>query len=99
MARLAFTLTMPGRGGAVSTSFGRGRNYVVVRTVSESRAEEILRVRDGLYWHRWDDGWVAQIAVTRIAPRTRKLPKSDGFAGYDWMVDNIIAHLDPTGAR
>jgi hypothetical protein len=46
------------------------------------------------WMYRWDDGWAVLITARTLAPRERHA-KSDGFAGYDWMVDNIIVYGSP----
>lgn len=95
MARIAFRLTMPGRGQAVSSSWGQGREYIVVRTLTDETAAALMRGESKrVWWHRWDDGWVAQVAATRVAPRDRRT-RTTSFAGYDWMIDNILRHGDP----
>lgn len=46
--------------------------------------------------HRWSDGWAAQVSA-RVVPAGEKLPKSDGFNGYEWMIDNILRNGNPYG--
>lgn len=85
---------MPGRGGATSSSWGEGRNYVLVRTLSDAVIRDLLPGGGVRSWtHRWADGWVALIAARLMRPGEAR-PKSDGFSGYDWMVANILAHGD-----
>lgn len=52
------------------------------------RAEKL----QGNYYYRWSDGWGANVKCSVIEGRSagywRK--QSDGFCGYDWMVDSIL---------
>jgi hypothetical protein len=54
-------------------------------------AERILR--KGYYHYAFGDGWRAAVYVRRVdsaeAREVRK--KSNGFCGYDWMIDSIIS--------
>jgi hypothetical protein len=46
----------------------------------------------GAAWaHHWSDGWVALVEA-QIVPPGKRLKKSAGFNGYEWMVSNIIDH-------
>lgn len=93
-SRIEFRLSMPARGNAVSSSWGEGRNYVRVRTISGSAARALLGgigVNHRSFHHFWPDGWTARVDA-RLMGHGERTPKSDGFAGYDWMIDNIIAY-------
>lgn len=92
MKRIEFRLSMPSRASWNGGWSGAGRNYVIVRTLTDQLADDLLAV--GSWYHRWDDGWGAQITARVMEPGQRKA-KSDGFAGYDWMVANIIAYGSP----
>lgn len=87
---IAFNLTMPGRSSWNGQWSGEGQLYCVIRNVPNKRAAEILARRS--YGYRWSDGWAARINVSQVdasaARRLRK--KSQGFCGYDWMIDCII---------
>ena len=43
------------------------------------------------WYYRWNDGWGANITAETIDSKTAtKLRKeSDGFCGYEWMIDSI----------
>lgn len=101
--RVEFKLSMPGRSSWNGGWSGEGRNYAVVRDLSDGDLARLFDVApDGIYvaqcrrsWtHRWSDGWIAQVAV-RVVPIGEELKKSDGFHGYEWMVDNILRKGDP----
>ena len=92
MKRIEFRLTMPRREWDGGWS-GADRKYLIVRTVTDKVAAELMD--DGGDWYyRWDDGWVAAIRARVMRPGERAA-KSDGFCGYDWMVRNILAYGSP----
>jgi hypothetical protein len=89
--RIVFRLTLAAPASVPSPTMTR--DYVLVRDLTAAKAEEIMGgARDvAHYFHSWNDGWVAQIDCRRLGPRERD-PHTDGFAGYDWMVSNIVAY-------
>ena len=92
MRRVEFRLSMPSSGSWNGGWSGADRNYVIVRTLPDEKAVEV--VSGGPYYHRWDDGWGASISA-RLMDRGERAQKSDGFSGYDWMVANIVAYGSP----
>lgn len=46
------------------------------------------------FYHRWEDGWTACVSVEKVDCReAQKIErKSDGFCGYDWMIESIIKY-------
>lgn len=96
---LAFFLSMPGCPSWNGKWSGEGRLYCIVRRFgskkSQVRAAEILAT--GYYSYGWPDGWRAGIEVKAVdAKEARKLKaKSQGFNGYDWMVNTIIDYGKP----
>jgi hypothetical protein len=100
--RVEFRLMMPGRGSWDGGWSGADRNYAVVRELSD---EQLARLFDlspdfdlakcrNSWSHRWSDGWVAEVSA-RVVAAGEALPKSDGFHGYDWMIDNLLATGSP----
>lgn len=92
--QVAFTLSMPGVGSWNGRWSGEGRHYVIVRHYAGKKAIAAIeeRLAASKYWHyRWSDGWAAGVSARVVDAReARKLrAKSDGFCGYDWMVDSI----------
>ena len=93
---LAFTLSMPNNNSWDGRWSGEGRLYVVTRTFTGAKggkkAGEILSSRS--YYYNFGDGWGASVSVKEVSPsEARQLrKKSNGFCGYDWMVDSIISH-------
>jgi len=103
--RVEFKLSMPGRSSWNGGWSGEGKNYAVVRDLSDADLARLFDLAPSgvdltqcrrIWTHRWSDGWVAQVAA-RVVPVDEELPKSDGFNGYDWMIDNILQKGDPHG--
>lgn len=87
--RILFTLTL---GGGPPQSSVRGRTWQAVRTLTWERYRELFGSATRMtFAHRWGDGWWANIEARPLQPRERA-PKRDDFAGYGWMVDNIISY-------
>lgn len=87
--RVLFELSMPGKASWDGKWTGEGRAYNCVRHISSIRAEE-LKIPHS--WpHTWSDGWAARVSA-RVLEKGERRPKSAGFCGYEWMVDNIIDH-------
>lgn len=85
---VAFTLTMPGAPAGVTNTFGEGKRYVVYRSLDFHAFRQLLqRGQARRSWtHAFGDGWLARVTATEVPQAGR----SDGFGGYDWMVDDII---------
>jgi hypothetical protein len=92
MKRVEFRLSMPGANTASGSWSGAGKDYLVVKTLTDKIALNLLGERGTRSWsYAWSDGWVAQVSA-RILPPGGKSVKSAGFAGYDWMVSSILAY-------
>ena len=94
---LAFELSMPGVSSWNGRWSGEGRNYVKVVNMgrtqkAEAKAREILDKE--YYRYSFGDGWAAGVSVKQVDAREAAWlrRKSDGFCGYDWMVDSIRMH-------
>lgn len=78
---------------------GDGRRYVIVKHYTtargKSRASEIAAKE--CYSYHWSDGWSAEVKVVQVdAQQARSLKsESQGFSGYDWMVDTICSYGKP----
>ena len=85
---VAFVLTMPGAASWNGKWSGEGSLYARVRRISQRRADEIA----GSHGYSWSDGWRASVEVKIVdAAESRRLNKNtQGFCGYDWMVNSII---------
>ena len=91
---LAFTLSMPSNNAWNGKWTGESNRYVRVRNFGRTKkgiehAQKILE--NPHYRYSFGDGWVAEVSVNEVtakeAGRLRK--RSQGFCGYDWMIDSI----------
>lgn len=87
---LSFTLTMPGRNTWNGKWTGDKELYAKVRNVPPDETAVILEEVN--FQYRWSDGWCANVEVKEVskteANRIRR--NSQGFCGYEWMIDSII---------
>ncbi len=85
---VVFELSMPGKGSWNGKWSQEEKLFVRTRKEREVPKE----YWDKSFYHRWDDGWEACVTLTRMsAAEARKLEKkSNGFCGYDWMIESII---------
>ena len=88
---LAFRLTMLCH--APLRSSWQDKNFVACRQFMEQLRTRTIAV-NGPYTYRFSDGYTAHISafVINEAQRNRLLNESDGFGGYEWMIDSIIKH-------
>lgn len=86
--RLIYRLSMPNVGSWNGRWTGEDQEYYVIRKYSEKKAEKILE-KDSHYYN-FGDGWGAGVSISEIFGRYK--PKSAGFSGYDWMIDEIERH-------
>lgn len=86
---LIFILTMPGNNSWNGRWPGEGKVYAMKRKVSGKKAIELAGKSFG---YNFGDGWYASVRCTKPdAAESRRLMKaSQGFCGYQWMVDSII---------
>jgi hypothetical protein len=88
--RVIFVLTMPGRNSWDGRWSGQDRPHNRVRTLRGQKIIELGLDDQACSWeHSFGDGWVARVSARVLAPG-EKAPKSVGFAGYDWMIDNLL---------
>lgn len=87
---IVFELTMPNRGSWNGKWSGDDRKFIRLRKDREVPKNLV----DKSYTYSWDDGWTACVTLTKIpADKAHKLErKSDGFCGYDWMIESIIRY-------
>ena len=90
---LCFRLSMPKNNSWNGRWTGEGKHYNIIRHVKESETEMAKTVLEcGKFSHDFGDGWVAAVHVQTVncsdAEKLREL--SDGFSGYDWMIDSIM---------
>jgi hypothetical protein len=105
LRRVEFRLSMPNRASWNGEWSGEGRNYSVVHELSDAQLVKLFdQASEGfdlskcrrIWTRRWSDGWVAQVSA-RVVSADEELPRSDGFSGYDWLIDNILATGNPHG--
>ena len=90
--RIEFRLTMPGINSWNGTWTGAGKNYLIYLTMCKKSTTDLFSGHaEKSFHHDFGDGWRANVSA-RIMDVGEKKKKSAGFCGYDWMVDNILAH-------
>lgn len=92
---ISFTLTMPNRSSWNGKWSGEDRYYAITRSFTKRQEDKARKILEsGSYYYRWDDGWGASVFVKEVtsaeAAKIRK--RSNGFCGYEWMVNSIINH-------
>ena len=88
---VGFTLSMPNVGSWNGKWTGESNLYYRYRKLSKATEAEL----DGKSFHyNFGDGWSANVSCKKIDAKTNvKLKRrSNGFAGYDWMIDSILNH-------
>ena len=72
---------------------GEGKDFLIYKNLSDKFSATLgFDKAKTLNWHhRWDDGWSACV-TGRVMNLGEKKKESAGFAGYDWMVQNIICY-------
>ena len=91
MNRVEFRLSMPNRGSWNGGWSGEGRNYVIYKKLTNKMIEFLgldKQSKQSWYYH-WSDGWGANVSA-RLLEKTERKQKSNGFCGYDWMVESIL---------
>ena len=87
---VVFKLTMPNRNTWNGKWSGDQRFFASVRYNREVPKEVIGKS----FFHYWDDGWTACVSVEKMDSKEARvyMKKSDGFLGYDWMIESIIRY-------
>lgn len=88
-----FKLTIPNVNSWNGRWSGENKKYILIRRLPKSQEDKALRIIGKGYFHyNFGDGWSAGIYAEQVdskdAAKFRKI--SDGFNGYDWMVESII---------
>ena len=85
---IVFTLKMPHRGSWNGRWSGESKIYARVR--SNNTVPKDVVGQD--FYYNWNDGWCACVSVTKVDSKEARayMKKSDGFCGYDWMIESII---------
>lgn len=92
MRRVIFKLAMPNIGSWNGKWTGADRKYFRVYKMGKKGINNLLGGKESMSWfYNFGDGWSASVEAS-IVPDGERLPKSDGFCGYDWMIDSIRLH-------
>ncbi len=89
--RVEFRLSMPGRASWNGRWSGEDKNFTIVKTIGKKWLGDLgLSGANKNHWsYHFSDGWAASVEATVLGKGVRA-KKSDGFCGYDWMVDTIL---------
>ena len=89
---LSFELTMPNAGSWNGQWTGQSSKYYRHRNVSKQEAEKILVNKECYY--NFGDGWRANVSIEKVlsGEKNKRERNSKGFAGYDWMIDEILKY-------
>lgn len=94
---LSFILRMPNNNSWNGKWTGDDRVYARIVNFgktkkAEKKAKELID--NSSYYCNFGDGWGASVDVKQVdAKQARKLrSKTQGFCGYDWMIDSIRRH-------
>ena len=90
-ATVAFVLTMPGNASWDGRWSGDGKIHARTRSLPGLKAKEL----DGQdFYHSFGDGWLAMVRAKIVDAKGRRAMDraSDGFCGYEWMIDSIVKH-------
>lgn len=85
---IIFELSMPNIGSWDRKWSGESRVYIIAKP-NRVVPEEII---GNSFYYDFGDGWGASISVSKMSNLDAKkiMNRSEGFEGYDWMVDSII---------
>lgn len=92
---LSFELTMPNRASWNGKWTGDEKKFFRGRSLDSKDAEILLGGKDkSSFYYNFGDGWGANVLVEKVSAmeNRKRLKKSAGFYGYDWMIDEIINH-------
>jgi len=92
---LCFELSMPSNNAWNGKWTGEGTCFAIIKNLGRSKkAKEKIEklLKKGSWYYSFGDGWAAQVDVREIfgAEITAMRGKSQGFCGYNWMVDSIL---------
>lgn len=91
MKRVEFRLSMPGVASWDGRWSGAAKNFAIVKSLTDRRVRELLEGNAEVAWvYNFGDGWCAEVTA-RVVEKGERLRRSDGFCGYGWMVDSILA--------
>ena len=88
----AFILTMPSINTWNNRWSGEGKIFAKIESTNSPKQIPILEKFVGKsFGYDFGDGWYARVEVKEVdSTEKRKLnAKSDGFMGYEWMIESI----------
>ena len=87
---VVFKLTMPNR----NTWNGKWTGDEMIFARSKKDKDVPKEVIGKSFLHHWADGWIACVSVEKMdCKEANKLMRmSNGFCGYDWMIESIIRY-------
>ena len=87
-----FSLEMPGCGSWNGKWTGHGKKYSISKRIINRRKSIYPLLKEASYLYDFKDGWVARVNVVfttkTLAVQAEK--ESDGFCGYEWMVNSLL---------
>lgn len=91
--RVLFTLSMPCNNSWNNKWSGDDRFYCISKVAFRRNKPVYPNLKEGNYIYGFEDGWVANVNVKFVTPSEAKaaMKKSDGFCGYEWMCDELMA--------
>ena len=91
--RVLFTLSMPRNNSWNNKWSGDDRSYCISKVAFRRNKPVYPNLKEGNYIYDFEDGWVANVNVKFVTPSEAKaaMKKSDGFCGYGWMCDELMA--------
>lgn len=97
MPILSFTLSMPNNNAWNGKWSGRDNLYAITKKYPDTikgRTRAALIAEPMSYYYNFGDGWGASIAVQIVDAKQARMirSKSQGFCGYEWMVESIFQH-------
>ena len=98
MEKIEFKLSMPNRGSWNGGWSGSGRNYTIVKNITDKKATflGLDKEKTKSWGYYWSDGWGARVTA-RVMEQGERKKKSDGFCGYNWMVNEIVWYNEIRG--
>jgi len=87
--RVEFRLTMPGIRSWNGKWSGEDQNLTVVRSLTPTEVQALELPNS--WRHHWKDGWCARVSA-RLMEKGERRAKSDGFHGYEWIVQNVLLY-------
>lgn len=95
---ICFRLTMPSAGSWNGKWSGAGKLYARVINFGHSKKgeQQARAIADKkVFFYDFGDGWTAKVEASIIDARnaTKIRNRSEGFCGYDWMLESIKRDL------